>query len=78
MTPEQRSSEATPCRSTAQFAVSVEEGGMLMKITNNAEAPQLQVNWKHLFLVALHVLTLVLSLSTHKLWTAEAASRALP
>lgn len=49
-----------------------------MKVTNNTDAPQLHVNWKHVFLVALHVSTLVLSLTTHKLWTAVAAPRALP
>lgn len=78
MTPEQRSSEAASRRSTAQFAVAVEEGGTLMKVTNNTDAPQLRVNWKHLFLVGLHVSALVLSLATHKLWTAEATSRTLP
>lgn len=49
-----------------------------MKVTNNTDAPQLRVNWKHLFLVGLHVSALVLSLATHKLWTAEATSRTLP
>jgi hypothetical protein len=49
-----------------------------MKITTDTEAPQLHVNWKQAFLVALHVATLALSLTTHTLWTAEAASRALP
>jgi len=48
-----------------------------MKVTNNSDAPQLRVNWKHLFLVALHVFTLVLSLAIHQLWTLEAAPRAL-
>jgi hypothetical protein len=49
-----------------------------MKVINNTDAPQLRINWKHLFLVALHMSALVLSVSTHELWTAEPASRALP
>jgi hypothetical protein len=49
-----------------------------MKVTNNTDAPQLHFNWKQVFLVLLHVSALVLSVSTHKLWTAEAAPRALP
>jgi hypothetical protein len=49
-----------------------------MKVKNNTDAPQLKINWKHVFLVALHVLALVLSATMHKAWTTEAASRALP
>ena len=67
MTPEQRSSEAA-----------FENGGMRMKVKKNTDTPQLRPNWKHLFLVALHVITLLLSITTHELWIAEAASRALP
>jgi len=78
MTPEQRSSEAAFRCFTAESAVSTEEGGTPMKVTNNTDAPQLKINWKHLFLAALHMSALVLSLSTHKVWTAELASRALP
>lgn len=49
-----------------------------MKVKNNTDAPQLRINWKQVFLVALHVSALVLSASTHKAWTIEAAPRALP
>lgn len=74
MTPEQRPSE----RASGHSTVNAEEGGMPMKATNNTDAPQLHINWKHVLLVGLHVVALVLSIATHKLWTKEAPPRALP
>jgi hypothetical protein len=78
MTLEQRPSGAASDRQKVNSASSVEKGGISMKVINKTEAPQFQVNWKHLFLVALHVCTLVLSITTHKLSTAEVAPRTLP
>jgi hypothetical protein len=78
MTPERRPSEAASSRSTPEFGESAEKGGRFMEVKKNTEAPQLHVNWVHLFLVLFHVSTIVLSLATHKLWTVETVSRALP
>ncbi len=49
-----------------------------MKVKNNTVAPQTKLLWKHVFLVALHVVVLVLSLMVHELTTTEVAPRALP
>ena len=49
-----------------------------MKITNNTDAPQGEIHWKHVFLVALHVIVLLLSLSAQEFRTTEVAPRALP
>lgn len=42
-----------------------------MKEKKNTDAPQLRPNWKHLFVVALHVITLLLSITTHEPWLAR-------
>ena len=49
-----------------------------MKVKKNTDAPQTRIVWKQVFLVALHVAVLVLSLMTHELTTTEVAPRALP
>ena len=49
-----------------------------MKATNNTDAPQWAIHWRHVFLVALHVIVLLLSLTTQEFRTAEVAPRALP
>jgi hypothetical protein len=49
-----------------------------MKVKNNTEAPQLKINWKHLFLVALHVIVVLLTTFSHDFTTTEETSRALP
>lgn len=49
-----------------------------MKVTKNTDAPRKRINWIQVFLVALHVVTLFVSLAAHEMWTVEAASRALP
>ena len=49
-----------------------------MKVTNNSGAPRKRINWIQVFLVALHMVTLIVSLAAHDMWTVEAASRALP
>lgn len=72
-TPEQRSSAATlkPVCMTG-------EGGMSMKKKNNSAAPQLQVNWKHLFLVVLHLLVFVVSALCQDFTKSQVAAGALP
>ncbi len=49
-----------------------------MNVTNNTEDPQWKIHWKHVFLVALHVIVLLLSISTQEFRTTEVAPRALP
>ena len=49
-----------------------------MEVKKNTGAPQLHVDWKHLFLVAIHASALVLSLTMHGVWTTEVVPRALP
>jgi len=49
-----------------------------MKVKNNTEAPQLKINWKHLFLVLLHLVVLLLSAFSQEFITTEVAARALP
>ena len=49
-----------------------------MKVTKNTDAPQLTINWKHLFLVGLHVIVLVITAFSHDFRTTEVTSRALP
>lgn len=48
-----------------------------MKKKNNTEAPQLKVNWKHFFLVVLHLVVFVLSAFSQDFRT-QVAARALP
>lgn len=48
-----------------------------MKVKNNTDAPQLQVNWKHLFLVVLHFVFFVCSALSQD-FTTPVAARALP
>lgn len=71
--PEQRSSAAT-CTDPVE---STEEGGMQMKVKNNTDAPQLHVNWRHLFLVVLHFVVFVCSALSQD-FTTQVAARALP
>ncbi|MDA2910547.1 hypothetical protein MYX04_06425 [Nitrospiraceae bacterium AH_259_D15_M11_P09] len=49
-----------------------------MKVKKNTDAPQTKIVWKHVFLVALHVVVLVLSITTHEFTTMEVAPGALP
>ena len=56
-----------------------EKGGMPMKVKNNTVVPQLRkVNWRHLFLVGLHLFVFVCSALSQQFVTAEVAARALP
>ena len=71
--PEQRSSAATFTDSVK----STEERGLPMKVKNTTDAPQLRVNWKHLFLVVLHFVVLVCS-ALSQVFTTQVAARALP
>jgi hypothetical protein len=48
-----------------------------MKAKNNTGAPQLQINWKHLFLVVLHFVVFVFSAFSQD-FTTQVAARALP
>ena len=57
----------------------VVKGGMPMKVKNNSDAPWLRkINWKHSFLVVLHLLVFVLSALSQEFVTTEVAARALP
>ena len=49
-----------------------------MKVKNNANAPQLRINWKHLFLVGLHFIVFVLSAFSQSYTTVELTTGALP
>lgn len=49
-----------------------------MKVRNNTDAPQLRVNWKHLFLVVLHLVVFVVSAFSQDFTAAQVAPRALP
>jgi len=49
-----------------------------MKVKNNTDTPQFRLNWKHLFLVVLHIVVLILSASSHDFRVPKLASRALP
>jgi len=49
-----------------------------MKEKNNTDAPRLKINWRHLFLVLLHLVVLILSAQSHEFITVETAARALP
>lgn len=77
-TPEQRSSAATSVDSNQQSVTLTEKGGPPMKVKNNTGAPQLQINWKHLFLVALHLVVFVFSAFSEEFITTRDAARALP
>lgn len=77
-TPEQRSSAATSADSYQHSVTTTEKGGLPMKVKNNTEAPQLRINWKHLFLVLLHLVVLLLSALSQEFITAEVTARALP
>ena len=77
-TPEQRSSAAAFADSYQHPVIMTEKGGLPMKVKNNTEAPRLKINWKHLFLVLLHLVVLLLSALSQEFITAEAAARALP
>ena len=54
-TPEQRSS------AVASDMLDM-KGGQLMKVKNNTDAPRLKINWKHTFLVAMHLVVLIVSI----------------
>lgn len=73
MSPEQRSSAAAYTASISE----IEEGGTSMEVKNNADTPQLHINWKHLFLVVLHFVVFVLSAFSQD-FTTQVAARALP
>jgi len=77
-TPEQRSSAVASADSFQHSVIMSEKGGLPMKVKNNTEAPQLKINWKHLFLVLLHLIVLLLSALSQEFITAEVAARALP
>jgi len=49
-----------------------------MEVKNNTAAPQFKVNWKHLCLVALHLVVFVLSAFSQEFITTEGVARALP
>jgi len=49
-----------------------------MKVKNNTGAPQLQVNWKHLFLVVIHLFVFVWSALSEPFIITEGAAGALP
>lgn len=77
-TPEQRSSVVTSGE-IKQKAHDGEKGGMPMKAKNNTVAPQLiKINWRHLFLVGLHLFVFFCSALSQPLVTMEVAARALP
>ena len=78
MTPEQRSSAVPSSDSFSNHADKVMKGGMSMKVKNNTDAPQLRINWKHLFLVALHLLVLILHSFNGEFVIRRDAARALP
>ncbi len=78
MTPEQRSSAVPSSDSLSNHADKVEKGGMPMEVKNNTDAPRLKVNWKHLFLVALHLLVLILHSFDGEFVIRRDAARALP
>lgn len=62
-----------------QMTEKVKKGGMPMKVKNNTGAPQLKrINWKHSFLVVLHLFVFVLSALGQEFVTIEVAARALP
>ena len=48
-----------------------------MKIKNNTDAPQLVINWKHVFLVSLHLIAFSLSIFSES-FTVEMSAKALP
>ena len=78
MTPEQRSSGATPDVPCVQNDHNDSEGGTPMKVKNNTDAPWLRTNWRHVFLVTLHTIVLLLSAFSHDFRTPVLAPRALP
>jgi hypothetical protein len=49
-----------------------------MKVKNNTDAPQWQVNWRHLFLVVLHLVVFVASALSQDFTNAQVAAGALP
>lgn len=49
-----------------------------MKVKNNTDAPQLKINWRHLFLVFLHLVVFILSAVSYEFIAAEPDARALP
>lgn len=49
-----------------------------MKVKNNTGAPQLFINWRHLFLVGIHLFGLVWSVLGEPIISTEGAARALP
>ncbi len=73
MSPEQRSSAAAYTDSISK----IEEGDTSMEVKNNTDVPQLQVNWKHLFLVVLHLIVFGFSAFSQD-FTTQIAARALP
>lgn len=78
-TPEQRSSVASAGDVKHPMTDKVMKRGMAMKVKNNTDAPWLRkINWKHSFLVVLHLLVCFLSALSHEFVTTEVADRALP
>ena len=77
-TPEQRSSVVSSADLANQPVQVTEKESNNMKTKNNTEAPRLHVNWKHLFLVALHLVVFVFSALSDGFTTAKGAAGALP
>jgi len=48
-----------------------------MRVKNNTDAPQVQINWKHIFLVVLHFVVFVF-LAFSQDFTTQVAAKALP
>jgi hypothetical protein len=78
LTPEQRSSAAVSAELNQHSVKLTNQGGRPMEVKNNSEAPQLKINWRHLFLVVLHFVVFVLSVCSESFITAKVAARALP
>jgi len=75
---EQRSFAVTPAEKNQHSVIKDEKGGLPMKGTNNTDAPQLNVNWKHSTLAILHLIVFVLSVLNGEFITERVTARALP
>ena len=49
-----------------------------MKIKTNTRTPQLQINWKHVSLVVLHLVVFIFSVLADEFITAKGTAGALP
>jgi len=76
--PEQCSLVGFSTDSVMATAKYFDEGGNSMEIKNNADTPQLNINWVHLFLVVLHSIVFIWSALSADLVTTKEPARALP